>query len=133
VRSKSAWALGKIRDRQAVDSLVPLLKDDKIFVRTSTAWALGEIKDKKAVCPLIEARFNRKNESFNASAKFEEYRHDTSIRGEDYYNAIKAEADESYNEITIINKAIERITGTYFSDDILMWKMWWLFNKHKYC
>ena len=46
-------ALGVLGDPQAVPLLVPILKDDDVFLRGEAVTALGRIKDRRAVNPLI--------------------------------------------------------------------------------
>ena len=53
VRSRSAYALGKIGNEQAVGPLIALLKDSNKSVLIAAAQALGKIKDERAVEPLI--------------------------------------------------------------------------------
>jgi HEAT repeat protein len=48
--------LGKLRDKRAVETLIPLLKDSDI--NYNVAWALGEIGDARAVPGLIDALTN---------------------------------------------------------------------------
>ena len=43
LRSRCAWALGKLNYREAEPSLVAALKDRSMEVRTWSVWALGEI------------------------------------------------------------------------------------------
>lgn len=45
--------LGRLRDRRAVDVLVPLLGGDEVAY--NAAWALGELGDARAIPPLIHA------------------------------------------------------------------------------
>jgi HEAT repeat protein len=52
VRASAAITLGRIGDRQAVDSLIELLADKE--VRASALYALGGIKDHRAVGPIME-------------------------------------------------------------------------------
>lgn len=55
VRREIAYALGKAGDSSAVNSLLQILNNDKIFeVRTASAVALGEIGDVSAVSELIK-------------------------------------------------------------------------------
>lgn len=51
-REWSAWALGAIEDRAAVEPLTAALKDQTVGVRERAAWALGAIEDSRAVMPL---------------------------------------------------------------------------------
>ena len=53
VQKKAAEALGKIRDKKAVDPLIVALKDEDWQVREEAVLALGRIGDKRAVEPLI--------------------------------------------------------------------------------
>ncbi|MHC4984073.1 MAG: HEAT repeat domain-containing protein, partial [Planctomycetota bacterium] len=54
-RENSVVALGKIRDRRAVEPLVGCLTDEDCHVRQAAAVALGEIRDIRALDPLILA------------------------------------------------------------------------------
>ncbi|MEK9149154.1 MAG: HEAT repeat domain-containing protein, partial [Candidatus Desantisbacteria bacterium] len=55
VRAKAAGALGKIKDKQAVRSLIAVLvsKNEDIGVMAKAAWALGEMRETQAIKPLI--------------------------------------------------------------------------------
>jgi HEAT repeat protein len=57
VRVSAALALGKRKERRAVDALIKLLDDNATVWSAGSyaAWALGEINDKRAVEPLISA------------------------------------------------------------------------------
>jgi hypothetical protein len=48
--------LGKLRDKRAVETLIPLLEDNDI--NYNVAWALGEIGDARAIPGLIDALGN---------------------------------------------------------------------------
>jgi HEAT repeat protein len=52
VRQAAARALGKLRDKKAVEPLIGNLKDPDLYVRAFSAWALGEIQDPRALEPL---------------------------------------------------------------------------------
>ena len=54
VASAAAYALGEIRDPEAVPALVAALKSDRDHMRRIAAHALGKIGDSRAVMPLIE-------------------------------------------------------------------------------
>lgn len=54
IASAAAYALGEIRNSQAVPALVSALKSDRDHMRRIAAHALGKIGDKRAVMPLIE-------------------------------------------------------------------------------
>ena len=54
VASAAAYALGEIRDAEAVPALVSALKSERDHMRRIAAHALGKIGDKRAVMPLIE-------------------------------------------------------------------------------
>jgi HEAT repeat protein len=54
VASAAAYALGEIRDPEAVPALVSALKSDCDHMRRIAAHALGKIGDRRAVMPLIE-------------------------------------------------------------------------------
>ena len=58
VASAAAYALGEIRDAQAVPALVAALKSDRDHTRRIAAHALGKIGDRRAVMPLIEVLCN---------------------------------------------------------------------------
>ncbi len=51
-RWKAAEALGRMRDRQALDPLLRALQDEDWRVRQKAAWALGAIGDPRALQPL---------------------------------------------------------------------------------
>jgi HEAT repeat protein len=54
VASAAAYALGEIRDPDAVPALVSALKSEREHMRRIAAHALGKIGDRRAVMPLIE-------------------------------------------------------------------------------
>ena len=55
VRRETAYALGKVGDDSAVNSLLQILNKDKVFeVRTASAVALGEIGDVSAIGDLVK-------------------------------------------------------------------------------
>ena len=58
VASGAAYALGEIRDAEAVPALVAALKSDRDHMRRIAAHALGKIGDRRAVMPLIEVLCN---------------------------------------------------------------------------
>ena len=58
VASAAAYALGEIRDAEAVPALVSALKSDRDHMRRIAAHALGKIGDSRAVMPLIEVLCN---------------------------------------------------------------------------
>ena len=55
VRCKSALALGKSKDKRAVEPLIVAMTDANEFVRMDVACSLGQIGDTRAVEPLIYA------------------------------------------------------------------------------
>ena len=54
-RRNSAWALGALKDSEAVPALIEALKDTDAGVREQVAWALGAIGDRRAVDGLVAA------------------------------------------------------------------------------
>ena len=58
VSSAAAYALGEIRDPEAVPGLIFALKSDRDHMRRIAAHALGKIGDRRAVMPLIELLCN---------------------------------------------------------------------------
>lgn len=57
VRLVSAWALGEIKDKAAIDPLIETLKTDRDpFVREMAVLSLGEIESRRALDVLREAR-----------------------------------------------------------------------------
>ncbi len=54
VRKSAAWALGELKDRRSVGSLIEALKHNDWIVQFKAAEALGKIGDTHAVEPLIE-------------------------------------------------------------------------------
>ena len=64
VRRETAYALGKVGDASAANSLLQTLQKDKIFeVRTASAVALGEIGDISAIGELIKILQKKPNET----------------------------------------------------------------------
>ena len=59
VASSAAYALGEIRDPEAIPALVAALNSDRDHMRRIAAHALGKIGDSRAVMPLIEAPVRR--------------------------------------------------------------------------
>jgi HEAT repeat protein len=56
VRSAVCKALGRVKDRGAVEPLIEILqKDESPIVRKVAAWALGEIGDERAILPLLRS------------------------------------------------------------------------------
>ncbi|MBN1401303.1 MAG: HEAT repeat domain-containing protein [Anaerolineae bacterium] len=55
VRATAALALGKVKDREAVEALISALADVSVWVRRAAADALGTIGDPRAVPALREA------------------------------------------------------------------------------
>lgn len=60
VRENAAEALGVLRDKKGVDSLIEALEDKDEEVRWKAAWALGNIGDERAVEPLINALYDER-------------------------------------------------------------------------
>ena len=54
-RRNAAWALGALKDSEAVPALIDALKDTDAGVREQVAWALGAIGDRRAVDGLVAA------------------------------------------------------------------------------
>jgi HEAT repeat protein len=54
VREAACEALGKLKDKRAVEPLIETLGDKDEYVRERACEALGKLKDKRAVEPLIE-------------------------------------------------------------------------------
>jgi HEAT repeat protein len=54
-RRNAAWALGALKDSEAVPALIDALKDSDAGVREQVAWALGAIGDRRAVDALVAA------------------------------------------------------------------------------
>ena len=54
VRSQTALAVGRLRDRRGTALLLPLLVDQDTTVRVSAVFALGLLRDTAAVGPLID-------------------------------------------------------------------------------
>lgn len=49
VRIGIILALGKLKDKWAIENLLLILREDSLYVRLAALWALGEIKDKRCV------------------------------------------------------------------------------------
>ena len=55
IRWRAGWALGRLRNTVAVDSLIRTLNDEDPDVRWRAAWALGQIGDARATKALVRA------------------------------------------------------------------------------
>ncbi|MBI3009059.1 MAG: HEAT repeat domain-containing protein, partial [Candidatus Omnitrophica bacterium] len=55
VRRNSAWALGEVREKNALPGLIEHLSDEARVVRAESARALGKIRDVAALEPLLKA------------------------------------------------------------------------------
>jgi len=55
IREGAAGALGRIRDKRAVEALIEALQDEKQEIRCNAAWSLAELKDERSIRPLVEA------------------------------------------------------------------------------
>jgi HEAT repeat protein len=55
VRARCARALGSMKDRRAVESLIAALEDSAPAVRKESAWALGYVGDKSVIEPWTTA------------------------------------------------------------------------------
>jgi HEAT repeat protein len=55
IRADAALALGELKDANAVEPLIAVLKEDVSMVQQPAASALGKIKDARAVGPLIDS------------------------------------------------------------------------------
>ena len=53
-------ALGDIKDKRAVEPIIPELQDKDEYMRETAAEALGKLNDSRAVGPLIAALKNEK-------------------------------------------------------------------------
>ncbi len=67
-RRWAAYALGILKESQAVDSLAGMLEDSRSEVRKTAALALGDIGDPKALKALVKALGNRDQETRRAAA-----------------------------------------------------------------
>ena len=67
-RQSAAELLGKLKDKQAVDPLIKIMKADSEWeVRAAAATALGDIGDRKALFDLIKMNQDDKEEVQNAA------------------------------------------------------------------
>jgi len=71
----AADALGKIKNKKAVDVLIELLRDENEQIQIAAAYALGEIGEKKALKPLLtlfdKSGTEVRNTAFNAVKKID--------------------------------------------------------------
>ncbi len=56
IRAASVTALGHLKDKKAVESLIEMASDPAYEVRKSVAWSLGEIGDERAIESLKQLR-----------------------------------------------------------------------------
>jgi len=68
IRVTAAHAVTSLPGPEAVNLLVPQLKDKLEFVRRETAYALGETRSRSAVPPLVELLASEKEASVRAAA-----------------------------------------------------------------
>jgi HEAT repeat protein len=54
-RSRAAYRLGALGDREALGALIALLADEHFLVRRTAVRALGQLRDPVAVTPLLDA------------------------------------------------------------------------------
>ena len=57
-RTRSAWALGGIKDTHAVEPLIQSVNDQDGYIRRGASDALGKIGDKRALEPLTLLKDN---------------------------------------------------------------------------
>jgi HEAT repeat protein len=91
--------LGKLKAQQAVETLIPLLKDGDTSTAAAAAEALGMIADRRAIEPLINA-FSRSDASSTAAL---------------FGSRVRPR----------IASALEKITGQRLGDNPESWKQWW--------
>jgi HEAT repeat protein len=65
----TAWALGEIGDKRAVEPLIAVLGNDNWSIRNSAVLALNKLKDKRAVMPIISLLNDENNSVRWESAK----------------------------------------------------------------
>jgi HEAT repeat protein len=79
-RAASAFALGELRDKRAVEPLVELMQTDDVYaVRTAAATALGQIKDARAVWVLVGTLQMRDETAPERQAALEQLRNATQL------------------------------------------------------
>lgn len=79
-RRAAAFALGEIRDKQAVEPLVMVMQtDDAYAVRTAAATALGNLKDARAVWVLVATLQMRDETTAERQASLEQLRQATTL------------------------------------------------------
>jgi HEAT repeat protein len=79
-RQAAAFALGEIRDKQAVEPLVMVMQTDDVYaVRTAAATALGNLKDARAVWVLVATLQMRDETTPERQASLEQLRHATTL------------------------------------------------------
>lgn len=130
VRKKAAILLGRIKDSQAIDPLIVVLKDEDedTSVRIKVTEALGNIKDSQAVEPLITALMDEET-GVRQYAAVALGKIGDSRAVEPLITALK---DENSLVRRYAAVALRRITGQNFGEDYDAWSKWWQENKHEY-
>jgi len=108
-RQQAAWALGRLKDTQALDPLIEALRDDDL--RKASIWALGDIGGEKAsdalVRVLTDASSPEKEEAVKALNRLE-WKPATELE-ESYYLVAMREWDKCRD---LGDKAIEPLVFT---------------------
>jgi HEAT repeat protein len=132
VQKGAVKVLGDIKNASAVEPLIEKLSDNDKVLRNSAARALGKIGDSRAVEPLIYALKNNDVNEYDPSATILALGKIMDVRA--VKPLIEALNDDSARAYAV--RALQKITGEEFGDDLIKWQKWWDERcKHgsKYC
>jgi HEAT repeat protein len=101
VRRNSAEALGKIKDGQAIDTLVFALSDEDGGVRQRSAWALGELADPWAVYNLIDCLGEEKEERVKSTVVNSLGKLQSLEATQILLSELKSEVDQEYKDTIV--------------------------------
>jgi len=110
VQKEAVLALGSLKDRLCVPSLIKILNDEKLFysldqlsLLADIAWALGEIGDERAIAPLKKLTKIELGTGLGGGSSFE----DMMRQAAQIKNAFDNVKDQAKKAIEKINRRIK--------------------------
>jgi HEAT repeat protein len=122
-------SLASINDRQAVEPIIPLLKDENDFIRAYSAKALGKLGDPRAVEYLIYTLKDKElHVQLSAAWALGELK-DSSAIGPLIATINHEHVPISSEVNSEVANSLNEITGKDFGENKQNWKEWWDQNK----